>query len=68
MGQKATVLTADLTDPAQVRKLAAECGAVDILVLNASLQIKKNWKEITEEDLIRQTNCNYYASFADAGI
>lgn len=62
MGQKATVLIADLTDPAQVRKLAAECGAVDILVLNASLQIKKNWKEITEEDLIRQTNCNYYAS------
>ena len=62
MGQKATVLTADLTDPAQVRKLAAECGAVDILVLNASLQIKKNWKEITEEDLIRQMNCNYYAS------
>lgn len=62
MGRSATVLTADLTDPVQVYKLAEECGRVDILVLNASLQIKKMWKEVTQEDFMRQINCNYLAS------
>lgn len=64
MGRQCTVMTADLTDRAQAQKLAQACSNVDILVLNASLQIKKDWQEITEEDYVLQTNCNYYASLA----
>lgn len=62
MGRSSTVIAADLTQEEGIRSLAAACRDVDILVLNASLQIKKDWQDITQEDYIRQTNCNYYAS------
>ena len=62
MGRSSTVIAADLTQGEGIRSLAAACRDVDILVLNASLQIKKDWQDITQEDYIRQTNCNYYAS------
>ena len=62
MGRSCAVIAADLTREEGIRALAEACGNVDILVLNASLQIKKDWQSITQEDYIRQTNCNYYAS------
>ena len=62
MGRSSTVIAADLTQEEGIRALAGACRDVDILVLNASLQIKKDWQDITQEDYIRQTNCNYYAS------
>ena len=62
MGRKSQVIAADLTQEEGIRTLAEACRDVDILVLNASLQIKKDWQDITQEDYIRQTNCNYYAS------
>ena len=62
MGRRCTVVAADLTQEDGVRALAQACAGVDILVLNASLQIKKDWQDITREDFVLQTNCNYYAS------
>lgn len=56
MGRSSTVIAADLTQGEGIRSLAAACRDVDILVLNASLQIKKDWQDITQEDYIRQTN------------
>ena len=35
---------------------------VDILVLNASVQLRKAWNEVTAEDLDLQTNTNFRAS------
>ena len=62
MGRQCEVIPADLTETDRAHTLANACGKVDILVLNASLQIKKNWQEITSEDYIQQMNCNYFAS------
>ena len=62
MGRESSVVTADLTQEAGIRALAQTCADVDVLVLNASLQIKKDWQDITQEDYLRQTSCNYYAS------
>ena len=38
----------DLSDRAQVADLYAKTGAVDVLILNASVQYKQKWQEITE--------------------
>lgn len=38
-------------------------GQIDILVLNASVQIPKNWLEITREDFEKQVAVNYRSSF-----
>lgn len=61
-GGKASVLQADLCDLSQTERLAAEMGEVDVLVLNASLQIKKPWQTITVEDAEQQLNCNLISS------
>jgi glucose 1-dehydrogenase len=39
-----------------------EVGPVDIVVLNASVQIKKDWLEITQEDIGFQLRTNFQAS------
>lgn len=62
MGRSCEIVTADLSDPEEVKKLAASVRDVDILVLDASVQIKKPWKEITVEDYTTQMNCNFLAS------
>ena len=62
MGQESQVITADLTNPESTRKLAERTSGVDILVLNASMQIRKPWQDITIEEYIAQTNCNYLSS------
>lgn len=50
--------TADLADAAQARGLYAKTGAVDCLILNASVQYKQHWQEITEEAIDRQLSVN----------
>ena len=62
MGRKSDLFAADLSDPSAVERLAAQVGDVDILVLNASCQIKKPWQEITPEDYTLQMNSNHLAS------
>lgn len=61
-GGKADVLVADLCNTDSVRKLAKEMGDIDVLVLNASLQIRKKWIEIPLEECYDQLNCNFVAS------
>jgi glucose 1-dehydrogenase len=62
LGGTATILQADLCDTDSVKKLAGEMGAVDVLVLNASLQIRRPWAEIPLEECYNQLNCNFVAS------
>ena len=48
-GGVASVLVADLCNTDSVKQLAEEMGDIDILVLNASLQIRRPWIEIPLE-------------------
>lgn len=61
-GGKAEVITANLCDIAQTKSLAQKAGDVDVLVLNASLQYKTHWDEITVEAAQEQLNCNFVSS------
>lgn len=49
---------ADLSDMREVRGLYKKTGAVDCLILNASVQYKQQWQEITEEAIDRQFSVN----------
>lgn len=64
IGGKCSIVHADLCDPKSYKKLVQEVGDIDILVLNASVQIKKDWLEITKEDFDTQVNCNFYSSLS----
>lgn len=61
-GGTAEIITADLTDPVQTKSVIERAGNIDALVLNASLQIKKPWQEITLEDCHNQLICNFVSS------
>lgn len=43
--------------------LYAQTGGVDILILNASVQKKKNWEDFTLDDFKWHTSCNLCSSF-----
>ena len=62
MGRQSRIVQADLSHPAACDGLMAKVGPVDILVLNASVQIKKSWETITDADFDTQINCNLRAS------
>ncbi len=61
-GGSAEVLASDLTNLEATAKLGKDMGNIDVLVLNASLQIRKKWDEITLEEYDRQMNCNFASS------
>ncbi|MBO5912503.1 MAG: SDR family oxidoreductase [Clostridia bacterium] len=61
-GGKATPYICDLCDREKVKNIINDIGNVDILVLNASMQIKKKWETITTEDFDKQVSCNFLAS------
>jgi glucose 1-dehydrogenase len=44
------------------RSVLAALGRIDLLVLNASIQIPKDWTAITREEFQRQVNVNYRSS------
>lgn len=56
----------DLSDTDVPARLIAETieglGGIDILVCNASLQIKSNWLDITDEDMLSQTKTNLFST------
>jgi glucose 1-dehydrogenase len=64
-GVRATIVAADLADPAQCRRLIPEAagalGPVDILVLNASAEIRRDWLEIGDDDFDAQVAANFKA-------
>lgn len=63
---KTGLIQADLADVDAPSKIYRESkkliGPVDILVLNASVQIRKQWQEITTEDFELQMNVNVRSS------
>ena len=61
-GGTAEAVTADLRDLVQTQTIHAQAGDVDVLVLNASLQIKRPWEQITPENAADQLNCNFVSS------
>ncbi len=58
-----TPLMYDLIKSDCADKLYEMTGGVDILVVCASIQIKKNWDEYTDEELENQFNCNVINSY-----
>lgn len=58
-----SIVEADLFESGVADKLFAQTGGVDILVLNASIQIKKPWGEFSEEEFDRHINCNLKSSY-----
>ena len=61
-GGKAQVLAANLCDLSETKRLLTEVHNVDVLVLNASLQIRNGWQTIPPEEAYEQLNCNFLSS------
>lgn len=61
-GGSVQLLQADLSDLAQTQALASSLPAVDVLVLNASVQHRKSWQQISVEEANVQLNCNFTSS------
>ncbi len=62
VGGQSLCALADFARPDCAEQLYAQTGDVDILVLNASVQIRKPWDAITAEEFDRQINVNLKAS------
>ena len=58
-----TPVLANLLEVGEIDALYEKTGDVDILVLNASIQYKRNWDEFTLEEYEQQMNCNVRASY-----
>lgn len=54
----ARAVVCDLSKPEQVKKLSEKTGPVDCLILNASVQFKSDWLNITEEEFDAQISVN----------
>jgi NAD(P)-dependent dehydrogenase (short-subunit alcohol dehydrogenase family) len=65
-GVRSTVVQADLSADDAARRIfdgvVAGLGGVDILVLNASMQTRKDWLAFTREDVDRHVAVNYRSS------
>ena len=61
-GGQAEVLQADLSDLAQTQARCRRLPPVDVLVLNASMQVRRPWLEIPPEECLRQLDCNFVSS------
>ena len=61
-GGIAEIAVADLCELEATARLCEVVKKVDVLVLNASVQYKKPWQEITTEDCQKQLNCNFTSS------
>ena len=66
LGRKAPVAAADLSEAAAADRLfdeaAAALGGVDILVLNASVQVPRDWQKIAPEEFDLQMSVNLRSS------
>ena len=61
-GGKAHIMCADLCDLTATKKLCEVLEGIDVLVLNASVQHRTPWQEITAEACYEQLNCNFISS------
>ena len=60
--KNAQAICVNLNSPDAAKKLYAETGDVDILVLNASVQYRTAWDEIADEEFDSQININLRSS------
>ena len=58
----AQIAVCDLSLPDCADRLYQKTGDVDILILNASIQYRKGWNEITDEEFDKQIAVNFKAS------
>lgn len=56
-------ICADITSAEDVERMYNKTGDVDILVLNASVQYKREWNEYSDEELDMQINCNLKSTY-----
>ncbi|MBQ4111005.1 MAG: SDR family oxidoreductase [Clostridia bacterium] len=56
-------VTANLLNDSDIEKLYSATGDVDILVLNASVQYKRNWDEFSPGEYDDQMQCNVKSSY-----
>ena len=61
-GGVAQIVKCDLRNPEEAKNLLAQTGPVDVLVLNASIQYKTRWQEISLDACYEQLNCNLISS------
>ena len=61
-GGEVEVIISDLTDLCKTKQLCEKIKNVDILILNASLQYRTPWQEITTDACYEQLNCNFVSS------
>jgi glucose 1-dehydrogenase len=54
---------ANLLEKEEIYRLHEKTGDVDILVLNASIQYKRDWDEFTDEEFDIQLNCNLTSTY-----
>ena len=64
-GRRATAIAADLSSAPACRELVAETtarlGPIDILVLNASAEIRRDWRDVSDDDFDLQVAVNLRA-------
>lgn len=58
----AEVVSADLCNISETQRLADSVRETDVLVLNASVQYRNKWENITLEECYHQLNCNLVSS------
>lgn len=61
-GGAAEVIMSDLTDLSQTKAFCEKIKHVDVLILNASIQYRTPWQEISVEACYEQLNCNFVSS------
>ena len=61
-GGCAEIICGNLCNLEETKRIAARISNVDVLVLNASLQHRAPWQEITTEACYEQLNCNFVSS------
>ena len=62
IGGQASIIMSDLTDSSKTKELCEKVKDVDVIVLNASLQYRTPWQEITTDACYEQLNCNFVSS------
>lgn len=61
-GGVAETMVCDLTNLESTKKLCEEIKDIDAVILNASLQYRTPWQEISIEECYQQLNCNFVSS------
>jgi len=66
LSPRSVAVTGDLSNPDVPAQLVADViatlGGLDILVANASIQIRKPWAEVTQTEVEQQMQVNFHAS------